>query len=103
MYMMGMYILPEGVHASFDKELSRFFWQAANGRQKYHMVKWVDLCAPKNVGGIGIMASRRMNEALMLKWVWRILRDDGGLWLQLVKAKYLRGCPLMVCERKEGS
>ena len=39
----------------------------------------------------------------MLKWVWRILRGDGGLWLQLVKAKYLRGCPLMACERKEGS
>ena len=103
MFMMGLYILPEGVHGSFDRELSRFFWQAANGRQKYHMVKWADICAPKEVGGIGILATRRMNEALMLKWVWRILRGDGGLWLQLVKAKYLRGCPLMACERKEGS
>jgi hypothetical protein len=27
MYIMGLYILPEGVHAAFDKELSRFFWQ----------------------------------------------------------------------------
>ncbi|KAE8787303.1 retrotransposon protein [Hordeum vulgare] len=30
MYMMGMYILPEGVHNAFDKELARFFWQARN-------------------------------------------------------------------------
>ena len=67
------------------------------------MVKWADICVPKELGGIGILASRHMNKALMLKWVWRILRDDGGLWLQLVKAKYLRGCPLMACERKDGS
>lgn len=26
MYMMGMYILPEGVHSSFDKDLASFFW-----------------------------------------------------------------------------
>ena len=32
MYMIGIYEFPEGVHATFYKELSRFFWQAANGR-----------------------------------------------------------------------
>jgi mannosylglycoprotein endo-beta-mannosidase len=42
MYIMGLYLLPEGVHKNFDKELSRFFWQEHNGRQKYHMVKWAD-------------------------------------------------------------
>ncbi|KAE8781872.1 retrotransposon unclassified [Hordeum vulgare] len=31
MYMMGMYILSEGVHSSFDKELARIFWQAGDG------------------------------------------------------------------------
>jgi hypothetical protein len=44
-----------------------------------------------------------MNVALMLRWVWRILKGDGGLWLQLIKAKYLRGRPLMSCQRQEGS
>ena len=102
-FMMGMYILPEGTHGNFDKDLSKFFWMAANGRQKYHMVKWADICAPKELGGIGILASRRMNEALMLRWVWRILRGEGSLWLQLVRAKYLRGCPLLACERRDGS
>ena len=53
-------------HGSFDKELARFFWQAADGRQKYHMVKWADICMPKDWGGLGIMASRHMNVALML-------------------------------------
>jgi hypothetical protein len=47
---MGLYILPEGVHAAFDKELSRFFWQDRTWRQKYHMVKWADVCAPRTLG-----------------------------------------------------
>uniref|UniRef100_A0A453DDW2 Reverse transcriptase zinc-binding domain-containing protein n=1 Tax=Aegilops tauschii subsp. strangulata TaxID=200361 RepID=A0A453DDW2_AEGTS len=44
-----------------------------------------------------------MNVALMLRWVWRILRGEGGLWLQLIQAKYLRGAPLLACNRTEGS
>lgn len=103
MYMMEMYLLPEGVHANFDKELSRFFWMANDGHEKYHMVKWADIFSPKELGGLGIVSSRHMNMALMLRWVWRILTDDGGLWLQLIKAKYLRGRPLLACERREGS
>lgn len=39
MYMMGLHLLPESVHSSFDKEIAGFFWQASDGRQKYHMVK----------------------------------------------------------------
>ncbi|KAE8768658.1 hypothetical protein D1007_59838 [Hordeum vulgare] len=66
MYMMGMYILPEGVYSAFDKELARFLWHAGNDRPKYHMVKWADICLPKERGGLGIPASRSMNVALML-------------------------------------
>ncbi|KAE8815280.1 retrotransposon unclassified [Hordeum vulgare] len=103
MYMMGMYILREGVHSSFDKELARFFWQAGDGRSKYHMVKWADICLPKDRGGLGITASRRMNVALMLRWVWRILQGDGGLWLRLIEAKYLQGRPLLARSLATGS
>jgi hypothetical protein len=41
MYTMGMYILPEGVHDNFNKELLCFLWQDRTGQQKYHMVKVV--------------------------------------------------------------
>jgi hypothetical protein len=72
-------------------------------RSKNHIdqgfyLRWADLCAPKDFGGIDILISRRMNVALMFRWVWRILKGNGGIWLQLVKAKYLRGRPLMACE-----
>src|SRR3954464_5374922 len=75
MYQMGLYLLPEGVHADFAKELSRFFWAAGDGHQKYHMGKWGYFCPPKPLGGLGILDSRRFNVALLLKWVWRILHE----------------------------
>jgi hypothetical protein len=31
-----------------------------------------------------------MNEALMLKWVWKIYQNAQGLWADLIRAKYLR-------------
>jgi hypothetical protein len=61
------------------------------------------VCTPKDLGGIGTISYWHMNVALMLKWVWRIITDDRGLWLKLVKAKYLRGQPLLACEPREGS
>ena len=103
MYMMGLYTLPEGIHASFDKELSRFFWQGSDGRQKYHMVKWADLCTPKDKGGIGILSSRKMNKALMLRWAWRILREEGGYGYISSKLNTYRVAPLLTCDRQDGS
>ncbi|KAE8775676.1 Heparanase-like protein 2 [Hordeum vulgare] len=44
-----------------------------------------------------------MNVALMLRWVWRILQGDGGLWLQLIEAKYLWGSPLLEGSLANGS
>ncbi|KAI4980772.1 hypothetical protein ZWY2020_021257 [Hordeum vulgare] len=67
------------------------------------MVKWADICLPKDQGGLGIPASHCMNVALMLRWVWRILQGDEGLWLQLIEAKYLRGRPFLACSLANGS
>lgn len=54
------------------------------------MVSWQDVCKPKDQGGLGVTNTKKMNVALMLKWVWRMLteQDDKLMWLQLLKAKY---------------
>ena len=41
--------------------------------------------------GIVIMLSKLMNIALLSKWLWHIANGKGGLWLDILKAKYLRG------------
>ena len=44
-----------------------------------------------------------MNIALLSKWLWRIQTSDGGLWLEIIRAKYLRGQPLAFASRAGGS
>lgn len=103
MFAMSLYMFPEGAHADMDKFQSRFFWQGEADKQKYHMVKWQDICMPKDKGGLGITSTRRMNLCLMTKWIWRIVRGDGGLWLDLIRAKYLRGQSFSCCADTRGS
>ncbi|KAI4972426.1 hypothetical protein ZWY2020_003351 [Hordeum vulgare] len=62
------------------------------------MVSWPDICKPRDQGGVGIISSKRMNIALLTKWLWRIANGDGGLWLDIIRSKYLRGQPLAFCQ-----
>ena len=67
------------------------------------MVKWSEICKPKDQGGLGVISSKRMDIALLLKWLWRIQTEEGGLWLEIIRAKYLRGQPLAFASRSSGS
>ena len=68
------------------------------------MIKWENVCLPKDFGGLGITNTRLLNEALLLKWVWRLYRsDDGDLCCQLLRNKYLMGKPISICKGNKGS
>uniref|UniRef100_A0A452ZZZ2 Reverse transcriptase zinc-binding domain-containing protein n=1 Tax=Aegilops tauschii subsp. strangulata TaxID=200361 RepID=A0A452ZZZ2_AEGTS len=103
MYIMGFYSLHESLHQEVTKLLSRFFWAGENNKQKYHMVKWSEIYKPKDQGGLGVISSKRMNIALLSKWLWRIQTEEGGLWLQIIRGKYLRGQLLAFASRSGGS
>ena len=53
MFTMGLFLLADGVHSKFDTPRSRFFWEGAGPKRKYHMVKWQAVCRPKAQGGLG--------------------------------------------------
>jgi len=68
------------------------------------MMKWENVCLPKDFGGTGIINTRLFNEALLLKWVWRIyVSKDDDLCCQFLKAKYLKLKPLLSCKGGRGS
>jgi hypothetical protein len=49
------------------------------------------MCKPKGFGGLGILNTKLLNIALMLKWVWKLYQDAEGLWADIMRAKYLAG------------
>lgn len=103
LFILSFYSLPETLHHEIGSVQARFFWAGEGDKQKYHMVCWTDICKPRDQGGLGIMSSKRMNLALLTRWLWRIANGDGGLWLQIICRKYLRDQPLAFCIRMGGS
>jgi hypothetical protein len=53
------------------------------------MVDWATVCKPREVAGLGILNTKLMNIALMLRWIWKIYQNEEGLWADLLRAKYL--------------
>ena len=51
-HVMGLYILPEGIHHKADMVRANFYWEGNGGQSKYHMVRWSSLCRPKHMGGL---------------------------------------------------
>lgn len=80
-----------------DSIRGNLFWQGVDDNCKYHMMKWENLCIPKEFGGLGIMDTRMMNESSIVKWGWRMLEaktDD--ICFNLLKRKYLGRSSLQI-------
>ncbi|KAL5734742.1 hypothetical protein ACOSP7_032603 [Xanthoceras sorbifolium] len=61
-----------------------------SGQQKpVHLINWATVCKPKCRGGLGIKQTKLMNQALLAKAGWRILKHDQGVWCKLLRNKYL--------------
>jgi hypothetical protein len=89
MFAMGIFLLPDTSHGRMDSTRARFFWEGVGPKRKYHMVDWATVCKPKEFGGMGILNTKVMNIALMLKWIWKLYQGSSGLWIDLLRAKYL--------------
>ena len=67
MFAMGLFLLADGVHTKMDTPRSRFFWEGARPKRKYHMVRWDAVCRPKAQGGLGITNTRILNICAYVK------------------------------------
>ena len=87
-----------------DTVRGRFYWEGCGKNFKYHMMKWEYVCRPKDFGGLGILNSRLMNIALLLKWVWKLFNDDeGSPWKQILCRKYLPNGESILMNNSKGS
>ena len=104
MFLMGFYLLSSGVHNGFDKHRGAFYWNAADNKRKYRMVRWDIICRPKAKGGLGIINTRVMNNCLMIKWWWKIMTlEELPPWLSILKAKYFPSSSPMFAPAAGGS
>jgi hypothetical protein len=86
--MILFFLLPKGVLHKLDYYRSRFFWQGDSEKKKYRLAKWSVVCSPKDQGGLGIHDLQVKNTALLGKWLFKLLTEE-GTWQIILKRKYI--------------
>ncbi|KAL0386694.1 UNVERIFIED_CONTAM: LINE-1 retrotransposable element O protein [Sesamum latifolium] len=89
-YWASVFILPKSVIKLIEGKMRSFLWKgsATSGHAK---VAWAQVCKTTEEGGLGIRSVLHMNQALMLKHVWRILQEDPrSIWVAWVLRHRLR-------------
>lgn len=86
--MMSFYGLPVGVNKRMDFFGARLLW--LEDEKNKHLVKWFEVCRPKDLGGLGIQNLALVNKALLCKWRWKIFNAE-GMWQDIIHNKYQRG------------
>nr|GEY28955.1 RNA-directed DNA polymerase, eukaryota [Tanacetum cinerariifolium] len=72
--------VPRGVLKALESIRNRFFNGADQSDHKITWVAWDKVLASKKKGGLGVSSFFALNRALLLKWVWRFVSQDGSLW-----------------------
>jgi hypothetical protein len=88
LHMILFFLLPKGVLQKLDYYRSTFFWQGDSEKKKYRLAKWSVVCSPKDQGGLGIHNLEVKNTALLGKWLFKLLTEE-GMWQSILKRKYI--------------
>lgn len=62
-------------------------------------IAWSKIAQPVELGGLGIRDLSKMNEALMMKLLWKIASNNPALWVDVMRAKYIPRSELWVARR----
>lgn len=63
---------------------SNFFGGINDKERKIAWVKWDEIIAAKEDGGIGVGSLESLNQALLYRWRWRALCQPASLWSKVV-------------------
>ncbi|XP_058775212.1 uncharacterized protein LOC131649467 [Vicia villosa] len=87
-FTLSFYKAPSMIIKEIRGLLSNFLWNGNANKRSIHWVKWENVCKPKEKGGLGIRDVGDLNRALLLKWKWRILKEDKAIWSRFLLLRY---------------
>nr|GFB22400.1 RNA-directed DNA polymerase, eukaryota, reverse transcriptase zinc-binding domain protein [Tanacetum cinerariifolium] len=86
LYNMSIFKVPKGILKSIEAICCKFFNGMEPSTNKITWAAWNKVLASKENGGLGVSSYHALNRALLLKWVWRFISQDGSLWFRVIKA-----------------
>ncbi|GJX30065.1 RNA-directed DNA polymerase, eukaryota, reverse transcriptase zinc-binding domain protein [Tanacetum coccineum] len=98
-YYFSIFKVPESVLKTFESLRASFFWGATGDFRKLAWIKWSNILASLDKGGLGVGSLKAFNNSLLLKWRWRLLNKPSALWVEVLKSIHgneagieLKGC-----------
>ncbi|GKC00348.1 hypothetical protein Tco_0986484 [Tanacetum coccineum] len=85
-YHMSLFKVPMKVLQHTESIRSHFFNGVERVGKKPIWVKWKNVFASKEKGGLGVSSLYALNRALMFKWVWQFFSHSSSLWARFLKA-----------------
>ncbi|GJU36662.1 RNA-directed DNA polymerase, eukaryota, reverse transcriptase zinc-binding domain protein [Tanacetum coccineum] len=85
-YYMSIFKVPKSVLKRLESIRGRFFNGHASNCKKTSWVRWQNVLASKEKGGLGVSSLYALNRGLMFKWVWRFFTQNNSLWTKVIKA-----------------
>nr|GFB19691.1 RNA-directed DNA polymerase, eukaryota, reverse transcriptase zinc-binding domain protein [Tanacetum cinerariifolium] len=85
-YHMSIFKVPMKVLHRMESIRSHFFNGTDLGSKKSIWVKWNNVLASKEKGGLGVSNLYDLNRALMFKWIWLFTTHKYSLWAMVIKA-----------------
>nr|GEX00751.1 RNA-directed DNA polymerase, eukaryota, reverse transcriptase zinc-binding domain protein [Tanacetum cinerariifolium] len=67
---------------------NQFFLGGESGEKKISWVSWKKCLASKKMEGLGIGSIFTLNAGLILKLIWRFLKNTSDLWIKVIKDIY---------------
>ncbi|GJZ21181.1 RNA-directed DNA polymerase, eukaryota [Tanacetum coccineum] len=88
LYYLSIFKVPKAILNSMEAVRSKFFNGVDTSAKKITWAAWNKILASKKNGGLGVSSFHALNRALLLKWVWRFISQDGSMWFRVIKALY---------------
>ena len=60
------------------------------------MVRWEKICQSRDSGGLGVLNLRKMNQALLGKWLWKYFNEPKLSWRTLIHFIIIRIIPFCI-------
>ncbi|KAL4583572.1 hypothetical protein LXL04_008150 [Taraxacum kok-saghyz] len=94
--------MPVTIAKRLESLRSRFFWGGSEKGRRLAWVKWDQVMAKRDAGGLGIGSLVSFNMGLVLKWQWRFFNTPDAPWVRLLKIYYGRNGGFFAKNRPPG-
>ncbi|XP_059288975.1 uncharacterized protein LOC132042454 [Lycium ferocissimum] len=93
---------PKFVIKELHKIFAKFFWNNKEEGRSRHWSSWLNMCLPKQEGGLGFRSIFDMSKALCAKLWWKF-RTSSSLWANYMWNKYCKKQIPQLVQWKGGS